>query len=174
VGNPESPLVFVGEAPGAEEERLGEPFVGPAGQLLTKIISVMGLDRGQVYITNIVKYRPSTGDDQGNRNRKPTSEEIAVALPHLLRELEIIQPKVIVALGATALEGLTGEPVSITRARGTFLDLRGIPLMPTFHPSYLLRNDSLTERRKVWEDCLLVMEKLGMPISDKQRAFFKV
>lgn len=175
VGNPHSPLVFIGEAPGAEEEKLGEPFVGPAGQLLTKIIGAMGLDRAQVYITNIVKFRPSTGEaGQGSKNRKPTPEETALGLPFVLRELEIIQPRVIVALGATALEGLMGAAHSITRARGKFLDLRGMALMPTFHPSYLLHNDSLSERRKVWEDMLQVMEKLQMPVSDRQRAFFKV
>lgn len=175
VGNPHSPLVFVGEAPGAEEEKEREPFVGPAGQLLTKIIGVMGLQRSQVYITNIVKYRPSTSDaQQGSRNRAPTPEEIAAGLPWLRRELGIIAPRVIVALGGTAIQGLLGEGLTVGKARGRFHDFDGIPVMPTFHPSYLLRNESLTERRKVWEDLLQVMEKLGLPISPKQRAYFKV
>jgi DNA polymerase len=174
VGNPCSPLVFVGEAPGAEEEKLGEPFVGPAGQLLTKMITAMGLERSKVYITNIVKYRPAIGDgDQGSRNRRPTAEEIAAGLPHLRKELAELRPKVLVALGATALEGLAGEPLAIGQARGQWRTFEGIPMMPTFHPSYLLRNESLTERRKVWEDLLQVMERLGLPISAKQRAFFK-
>ncbi|MFN0127752.1 MAG: uracil-DNA glycosylase [Verrucomicrobiales bacterium] len=174
VGNPVSPLVFVGEAPGAEEEKLGEPFVGPAGQLLTKMITAMGLQRSQVYITNIVKYRPAIdGGNQGSKNRRPTSEEIAAGLPHLHRELAVLRPRVLVALGATALEGLAGEAIPIGRARGQWRTFDGIPVMPTFHPSYLLHNESLTERRKVWEDLLQVMEKLGMPISAKQRAFFK-
>ncbi len=174
-GNPDSPLVFIGEAPGAEEEAKGEPFVGPAGQLLTKMIGAMGLKREQVYITNIVKYRPSTGEErQGSKNRKPTAEEIAAGLPHLARELDVLRPKVIVALGGTALEGLTGGPVSITKARGRWLEFRGVPLMPTFHPSYLLRqSESLSEKRKAWEDMLQVMEKLALPISARQRAYFK-
>lgn len=174
VGNAVSPLVFVGEAPGAEEEKLGEPFVGPAGQLLTKMITAMGLQRSQVYITNIVKYRPAIeGGNQGSKNRRPTPEEIAAGLPHLRRELAALRPRVLVALGATALEGLAGEPIPIGRARGQWRTFDGIPVMPTFHPSYLLHNESLTERRKVWEDLLQVMENLGMPISAKQRAFFK-
>jgi DNA polymerase len=174
VGNPNSPLVLVGEAPGAEEEKLGEPFVGPAGQLLTKMITAMGLERSQVYITNIVKYRPAIeGGEQGSKNRRPTADEIAAGLPHLRRELALLRPRVLVALGATALEGLAGEPLPIGRARGQWRTFEGIPLMPTFHPSYLLHNESLAERRKVWEDLLQVMEKLGLPISAKQRAFFK-
>lgn len=175
VGNPHSPLVFIGEAPGAEEEKLNEPFVGPAGNLLTKIIGAMGLQRSQVYITNIVKYRPSTGSsNQGNTNRAPTTEEIAVGLPWLQRELNIVSPQVIVALGGTAIEGLLGEAIPVGKARAQFHDFQGIVVMPTYHPSYLLRNESLTERRKVWEDLLQVMERLRMPISDKQRAYFKV
>lgn len=175
-GNPHSPLVFIGEAPGAEEEVQGLPFVGPAGQLLTKMIKAMGLKREDVYITNIVKYRPSLGvPNQGVKNRKPTSEEIAAGLPHLIKELNVIQPKVIVALGATALEGLSGRPLSITKVRGQWMQLQGIPLMPTFHPSYLLRQEtSITEKRKVWEDLMQVMEKLRLPISAKQRAYFKL
>ncbi len=174
VGNVDSPLVFVGEAPGAEEEKAGEPFVGPAGQLLTRIISAMGLRREQVYITNIVKYRPSTGAGQGASNRKPSAEEIAVGLPHLVRELEVMKPRVIVALGGTALEGLTGKAGSISAQRGRWIAFRGTPLMPTFHPSFLLRNEGLTDRRKVWEDMMQVMEKLGLPISEKQKRFFLV
>jgi uracil-DNA glycosylase family 4 len=174
VGNPRSPLVLVGEAPGAEEEKLGAPFVGPAGQLLTKMIMAMGLQREQVYITNIVKYRPAIeGGDQGSKNRRPTPEEIAAGLPHLRRELALLRPRVVVALGATALEGLAGEPIPIGKARGQWREFEGIPLMPTFHPSYLLHNESLSERRKVWEDLLQVMEKLGLPINAKQRSFFK-
>jgi uracil-DNA glycosylase family 4 len=173
VGNPDSPLMFIGEAPGAEEERQGEPFVGPAGQLLTKIVKAMGLERSEVYISNIVKYRPAiAGGTQGERNRKPEAAEMAAGRPHLLREIEIIQPRVIVTLGGTATEGLFEEPVAITRARGCFREFQGIPVMPTFHPSYLLRSASLTDRRKLWEDMLQVMERLAMPISDKQRRFF--
>jgi DNA polymerase len=173
VGNPHSPLMFIGEAPGAEEERRGEPFVGPAGQLLTKIIKTMGLERSDVYISNVVKYRPAiAGGPQGEKNRKPEAAEMTAGRPHLVREIEIIQPRVIVTLGGAATEGLLGEAVAITRVRGCFREFQGIAVMPTFHPSYLLRSASLSDRRKLWEDILEVMERLAMPITDKQRRFF--
>ncbi len=172
VGSPDAKLVFVGEAPGSEEERLREPFVGPAGQLLTKIIQAMGIGRSDVYISNIVKFRPAL-PNQGESNRKPTSEEMASCVAFVKAEIEVIQPKVVVALGGSAAEGLLGLTGAVSRMRSQFHDFTGIPTMVTFHPSYLLRNKQLTERRKVWEDMLLVMEKLEMPISSKQRAFFK-
>tara|TARA_R110002096_G_scaffold200639_4_gene384641 strand:+ start:757 stop:1644 length:888 start_codon:yes stop_codon:yes gene_type:complete len=172
VGNPDARIVFVGEAPGAEEERQREPFVGPAGQLLTKIIEAMGIPRADVYISNIVKFRPAL-PNQGESNRKPTSEEMASCVAFVKTEIEVIQPDVVVALGGTAAEGLLGLSGSVSRMRSQFHDLSGIPTMVTFHPSYLLRNKQLTERRKVWEDMLMVMEKLQLPISPKQRAYFK-
>ena len=173
-GHPGSPLVFVGEAPGVEEEKAGEPFVGPAGQLLTKMIMAMGLQRPQVYVTHVVKFRPGAGPGgEESPSRRPTAEEMAAALPHLHRELAVLKPRVLVALGATALEGLGGGATPIAEARGHWREFQGIPLMPTFHPGYLLHNESLAERRKVWEDLLQVMEKLGLPISLKQRGFFK-
>lgn len=171
VGNLDAQLMFVGEAPGADEDRQGEPFVGKAGQLLTKIIQTMGLQRGDVYIANILKCRPDTpGENSGNR--KPTPEEMQTCIPYLHEQIDLILPKVLVALGGTAVEGLLGPTVGITKLRGTWQTYRGIPLMPTFHPSYLLRNQALGEKRRVWEDMLQVMEKLQMPISDKQRNFF--
>jgi DNA polymerase len=171
VGNIDSPLMFVGEAPGADEDEQGEPFVGKAGQLLTKIIETMGLQRSDVYIANILKCRPDTpGQTAGNR--KPTSEEMATCIPFLHEQIDLIQPKVLVALGATAVEGLLGKTIGITKLRGTWKTYRNIPLMPTYHPAYLLRNQAMSEKRKVWEDMLQVMEKLQMPISDKQRRFF--
>jgi uracil-DNA glycosylase len=171
VGNIDAQLMFVGEAPGADEDRQGEPFVGRAGQLLTKIIQAMGLQRGDVYIANILKCRPDTpGEASGNR--KPTPAEMQTCIPYLHEQIDLIRPKVLVALGGTAVEGLLGETVGITKLRGTWQTYRGIPLMPTFHPSYLLRNQTPTDKRRVWEDMLQVMEKLGMPISDKQRNFF--
>ncbi len=170
-GTVHSPLLFVGEAPGADEDVQGEPFVGKAGQLLTKIIQTMGLDRDRVYIANILKCRPDTpGQTAGNR--KPTPVEMTTCLPYLLGQIRIIQPKVIVALGATAVEGLFGKCDGITRLRGTWLNFRGVPVMPTYHPAYLLRNQALLEKRRVWEDMLQVMERLGMPISERQRGFF--
>jgi len=172
VGNPNADLMFVGEAPGGEEERRREPFVGPAGQLLTKIIQAMGLARKEVYISNIVKYRPAL-PNQGESNRKPTAQEMAACLPIVEAEVAVVEPKVIVALGGTAMEGLLKiEKGVVSRARAQFHDFKGIPLMVTYHPSYLLRNQDVSERRKVWEDLMMVMERLGMPISDKQRRFF--
>jgi uracil-DNA glycosylase family 4 len=171
VGDPEAKVMFVGEAPGEEEDHQGEPFVGRAGQLLTKMIVAMGLTREQVYIANILKCRPdmppgSTG------NRKPTRQEMDTCLPYLRAQIDVIQPTVMIALGATAIEGLLGPVGSVGKLRGTFLEYCSIPLMPTFHPSYLLRNQSNTEKRKVWEDLLQVMERVQMPITDKQRGYF--
>jgi len=171
VGSIEAQLMFVGEAPGADEDAQGEPFVGKAGQLLTKIIQTMSLQRGDVYIANILKCRPDT-PGQSAGNRKPTPEEMQTCIPYLHEQIDLIRPKVLVALGATAVEGLLGKTMGITRLRGNWQTYRGIPLMPTYHPAYLLRNQALSEKRRVWEDMLQVMEKLAMPISDKQRNFF--
>ena len=171
VGNIDTRLMFIGEAPGADEDEQGEPFVGAAGQLLTKIIQATGLDRQHVYIANILKCRPDT-PGQSAGNRKPTADEMATCIPFLHEQIDLIQPTAIVALGATAVEGLLGKTIGITKLRGTWQTYRGIPLMPTFHPAYLLRNQAMSEKRKVWEDMLQVMEKLEMPISTKQRNFF--
>jgi DNA polymerase len=171
VGDIHARLMFIGEAPGADEDAQGEPFVGAAGQLLTRIIQTMGLTRETVYIANILKCRPDT-PGQSFGNRKPTPNEMKTCLPYLLAQIDLIRPSVIVALGATAVEGLLGKTEGISKLRGKFHTFREIPLMPTFHPSYLLRNQALTEKRKVWEDMLQVMQKLEMPISDKQKNFF--
>ncbi len=171
VGNIDAQLMFVGEAPGADEDEQGEPFVGKAGQLLTKIIQTMGLQRGDVYIANILKCRPDT-PGQSAGNRKPTPEEMQTCIPYLHEQIDLIRPKVLVALGATAVEGLLGKTLGITKLRGNWQEYRGIPLMPTYHPAYLLRNQAMSEKRRVWEDMLQVMEKLAMPISEKQRSFF--
>lgn len=171
VGNINAELMFVGEAPGADEDEQGEPFVGKAGQLLTKIIQTMGLSRDSVYIANILKCRPDT-PGQSAGNRKPTAEEMQTCIPYLQEQIDLIRPKLLVALGATAVEGLLGKTVGITKLRGNWQTYRGIPLMPTYHPAYLLRNQALSEKRRVWEDMLQVMEKLGMSISEKQRNYF--
>lgn len=171
VGNIDSPLMFVGEAPGADEDEQGEPFVGKAGQLLTKIIEAMALKRGDVYIANILKCRPDT-PGQAYGNRKPTPEEMATCIPFLHEQIDLVKPKVLVALGATAVEGLLGKTVGITKLRGNWHEYRGIPLMPTYHPAYLLRNQAMSEKRRVWEDMLQVMEKLSLPITERQRNFF--
>jgi len=171
VGNISAELMFVGEAPGADEDIQGEPFVGRAGQLLTKIIETMGLTRESVYIANILKCRPDT-PGQPTGNRKPTPEEMQTCIPFLHEQIDLIRPKVLVALGGTAIEGLLGKTSGITRLRGNWQSYRGIPLMPTYHPAYLLRNAAPMEKRRLWEDMLQVMEKIGMTISERQRNFF--
>lgn len=170
-GNPEADLMFVGEAPGYQEEQQREPFVGPAGQKLDDIIKAMGLSRAQVYISNIVKFRPAT-PGQTTNNRKPTAEEMASCLSFIRAEVEIVKPRCIVALGGTAGEGLLGLSGSVTGMRGKWHDFGGIPVRVTYHPSYLLRSSSIRDKRAVWEDMMEAMEKLGLPISDKQRSFF--
>ena len=143
VGNPKARLMFVGEAPGEEEDKRGEPFVGRAGQLLTKIIEAIGLTREQVYIANVIKCRPP-----GNRN--PEADEVEQCEPYLFRQIDVIQPRVIVPLGKFAAQSLLKTMDPITRLRGRQFDYRGAALIPTFHPAYLLRNPSA--KREVWED----------------------
>lgn len=172
VGNLDAEIMFVGEAPGADEDLQGEPFVGKAGQLLTKIIAAMGLGREDVFIGNVLKCRPDMPEgDSGNR--KPRSEEMETCLPYLVEQIHIVQPKVLVALGATAMQGLTGAVLPMNQLRGRWHQFEKIPLMATYHPSYLLRNQAISEKRKVWEDMLMVLERVGMPISEKQRNFFR-
>ena len=171
VGNPFAELLFVGEAPGEEEDLRGEPFIGKAGQLLTKIIGAMEYTREEIFIANVLKCRPDMPAGESG-NRKPKPAEMATCLPWLTQQIELIRPKVIVALGLTAVEGLLGEPRTMRDVRGKWLDYHGVPLMPTYHPAYLLRNQTLAEKRKVWEDMLLVLGKLGRPISEKQRGYF--
>ena len=153
-GNPDADLVFVGEAPGRDEDIKGEPFVGKAGQLLTRIISAMGMKRDEVYICNVVKCRPPD-------NRDPLPDEIAMCEPFLNEQLSIIKPRVICALGSFASQCLLKSEIRISRLRGHFRDYNGVPLMPTYHPSFLLRNPQA--KREVWEDVKLVMELLGLP-----------
>jgi DNA polymerase len=172
VGNPDAELMFVGEAPGADEDKQGEPFVGRAGQLLTKVIQTMGMAREEVYIGNVLKCRPDVDTPTGNR--KPTPEEMATCLPWLREQIRVISPRVLVALGDTAVKGLCPQlTLGITRLRGKWLDFDGIPLMPTFHPAYLLRNPAPAVKRQWWEDMLAVLEKLQRPITEKQRGYFR-
>ena len=162
-GNPDARIVFVGEAPGADEDAQGRPFVGRAGQLLDKIINAMGLKRSDVFICNILKSRPP-----GNRDPKP--DEIIACLPYLQSQLEIIEPEIIVALGAHAARTLLNTNTTIGRLRGQFheyyigLDHTPIKLMATYHPAYLLRNYSPDNRRKVWDDMKKVLSELDLPI----------
>jgi DNA polymerase len=169
VGNPDAELMFIGEAPGADEDKQGEPFVGRAGQLLTRIIETMGFTRGEVYIANILKCRPDTPPGSfGN----PTPLEMQTCRPYLVEQIEIIQPKVLVALGAVAVEGLLGSRGTMRELRGRWHSYSGTPLMITYHPAYLLRNQTPSEKRKVWEDMLQVLERLERPITEKQRNYF--
>ena len=171
-GNLDAELFLCGEAPGAEEEVAGSPFVGPAGELLVKILSAMGLSREKVYLGNILNWRPRHNQAYGNR--PPSREEMDFCLPYLKAQLEIVQPKIVMALGKTATDGLLGHDPKrrLSQVRGTWHEVMGVPMMITYHPSYLLHNPSKTSKRKVWEDFLLVMEKLQMSVSEKQRAFF--
>jgi uracil-DNA glycosylase len=172
-GNPDARIVLVGEAPGHEEERKREPFVGPAGQKLNDILKAMGLSREEVYITNIVKFRPAL-PGQTTSNRKPSPEEMAACLPFVREEIAIIQPECVVALGGTAGEGLLGLSGAVRGMRESWHAFEGIPARVTYHPSYLLQSGgSMDVKRQLWEDMLAVMEKLGLPISEKQRGFFQ-
>src|SRR6266853_6536139 len=170
VGNPDAELMFIGEAPGADEDKQGEPFVGRAGQLLTRIIETMGFTRGEVYIANILKCRPDM-PPSASGNRPPTAREMETCLPYLIEQIEIIEPQILVALGVTAVEGLLKVREPMGKMRGRWHSYNDIPLMITYHPSYLLRNQSPSEKRKVWEDMLQVLERLEKPISEKQRNY---
>jgi DNA polymerase len=151
-GSPTAELMFIGEGPGAEEDQQGRPFVGAAGQLLNRILAKMGFSREEVYIANVVKSRPPG-------NREPEPDEIAACLPFLKKQIEAIQPRVIVTLGRVATQALLETSTPLTKLRGTWQSYQGIPVMPTFHPSYLLRFPR--ERLKTWEDMQKVMARLG-------------
>lgn len=175
-GNTNARLMLIGEAPGAEEERLKEPFVGPAGQLLDKILQGMGFKREDVYISNIVKFRPQVGgsQNQGNGNRKPNQEEIKACLKYIMAEIDVVQPDVIVALGGTAANALLGGNTPVGKLRMQSHSLKGIPLVVTYHPSYLLHCETSSpgklnaEKRKVWNDMKSAMKTLEVPPSSHQ------
>jgi uracil-DNA glycosylase family 4 len=171
VGNPEADIMLVGESPGYDEERLGEPFVGKAGQKLDGILKAMGVERKNTYITNIVKFRPAM-PNQTTTNRQPTSEELAAFMPFIQEEIKVVAPKVIIALGGTAAQALLASEESVVNMRGEFHDCDGVPLRVTYHPSYILHNEATSEKRKIWEDMLAVMDLLQMPVSEKQRGYF--
>ena len=184
VGSLDATVMFVGEAPGGDEEEQGEPFVGRAGQLLNRMIKAMGLERGQVYIGNILNWRPEMGgrnpDGSQTGNRPPTVAEMAYCLPFIRAQIGIIQPRVLVALGKTAVDGLLGADrfKSMGAARGSWHDYAGTPLRASYHPSYLLRQEGLVSaaakkiKRDAWEDLLAVMERAELPVSEKQRKYF--
>ena len=162
-GNPDADLMFIGEAPGYNEDQQGIPFIGAAGQLLTRIIEAIGLTRDRVFIGNVLKCRPPN-------NRTPLPDQVAACLPHLLRQIDIIQPAIIVTLGNPATQAIVRTTEGITKVRGRFVDWNGIRVMPTFHPSYLLRNpagkaDVWSDMKKVWA----LMKELGLPVGELKR-----
>jgi len=177
VGTLDARIMFVGEAPGGEEEIQGEPFVGPAGQLLTKMIQAMGLARADVYIGNIMNWRPQMpaveGRDQVG-NRPPTEEEMRYCLPFLRAQIDVVNPQLLVALGSTAAQGLLGfrSFKALGDVLGRWHDFGGKPLMVTYHPSYILREPTNRKKRLIWEDLLKVMERGELPVSERQRGYF--
>ena len=177
VGSLEARIMFVGEAPGAEEEIQGEPFVGPAGQLLTKMIQAMGLKRSDVYIGNIMNWRPDLPTADGGAqigNRPPTEEEIRYCLPYLRAQIDVVNPELIVALGSTAAQGLLGfgSFKALWEVSGRWHAFADKPLMVTYHPSYILREPTNKKKRMIWDDLLKVLERAALPITDRQRGYF--
>jgi len=171
VGNPSADVMLIGEAPGYDEERLGEPFVGKAGQKLDGILQAMGIARRDAYLSNIVKFRPSM-PNQTTNNRKPTREEIEACLSFICEEVKVVAPKVIIALGGSAAQALLAIEDSVENMRGKFYDFSGTPLRVTYHPSYILHNEATSEKRKLWEDMLCIMDLLNISVSDKQQGYF--
>ncbi len=169
-GSVDARIFFVGEAPTVEEAEAGRPFVGASGELLRKILAAGLIGEELTYLAPVMGWRPEPPTVHGKR--PPNARELAFNLPYLRAQIEVVRPQVIVARGAQACEALHPGGPPITQARGKWLDYQGIPLLPTFHPNYLLHNPSATAKRTAWEDILLVMERAGLPISDKQRAYF--
>jgi DNA polymerase len=169
-GSLDAKVVFVGEAPTIVEMEAGQAFAGESGELLQKILSAAAINPADCYFVPVMVWRPELPTQYGKR--PPTAREIAFNLPYLRAQIDVVAPHAVVALGAQAFEALHGRTPSITQARGQWFDLAGVPLLPTFHPNYLLHTPSASAKRTVWEDFLLLMEKLGLPISEKQRAFF--
>jgi uracil-DNA glycosylase family 4 len=169
-GSLDAKVVFVGEAPTIVEMEAGQAFAGESGELLQKILSAAAINPADCYFVPVMVWRPEPPTQYGKR--PPTAREIAFNLPYLRAQIDVVAPRAVVALGAQAFEALHGRTPSITQARGQWFDLGGVPLLPTFHPNYLLHTPSASAKRTVWEDFLLLMEKLGLPISEKQRGFF--
>ncbi|MCX6853369.1 MAG: uracil-DNA glycosylase [Verrucomicrobia bacterium] len=176
-GSPDADILFIGEAPGMEEEEAGQPFMGPAGQKLTGIITAMGLKREAVYLTHFCKQRPAIKGEQGIANRAATDQEMRAFLPYILTEISIVAPKVVIVLGP-AVAGALSLGESMIRLRGKFHQVQGIQTIVTFHPNYILREEKLAggglkAKRELWEDMLKVMQTVGLPISEKQSNYFK-
>jgi uracil-DNA glycosylase family 4 len=169
VGPIDPEVAFVGEAPGGDEDRVGEPFVGKAGQLLTRIINACGFKREEVYIFNMVKCRPPGEAGSGSANRKPSPEECANCRPFFDRQFDLVKPKHLVALGNVPAQALLNTTTGITRLRGRMYEYRGTPLLCTFHPSYLLRDETGERKRDVWEDMKLLLRTMDRPIPPAKR-----
>lgn len=177
LGSLDAKIMFVSEAPGLEEEVHGEPFVGPAGQLLTRMIQAMGLQRADVYLASILTWRPQLPLVDGREpegSRPPTEDEVRYSLPYFRAQVEIVNPTVLVALGSNAAQGLLGTNSfkALGDVRGKWHDFAGKPVMVTYHPNYILRNQSNRSKRMIWDDFLKVMERAELPVTEKQRGFF--
>lgn len=170
-GDSSAELMLVGDAPGVEEDSAGRPFVGEAGALLDKMLLAMGLSRKEVYLSSVLKCHPYSSVE-AEASRPPAPEEIGRCAPYLAAQIAIVKPKVIVALGAGAMRALFGSTQPVGKLRSHWHELHGIPVMPTFNPAYLIRNSANTEKRKVWEDLLRVLERLGRTITAKQQGYF--
>lgn len=170
-GSAGAALMLIGEAPGPEEDQEGRPFAGEAGDLLEKMLKAMGLTLEQVYATSVLKCHPFVPGEP-EASRPPHNEELEGCLPYLAAQISIVQPKTIVAMGAGAMHALFGGKTPMGSLRSHWHQVQGIPVMPTFHPRYLLRNDDVRERRKVWEDLMRVMERLGIEVTARHRSYF--
>jgi DNA polymerase len=169
-GSLEAKVVFVGEVPSLEEMEAGQAFAGASGELLQKILGAAAISPADYYLAPVMVWRPEPPTQYGKR--PPTARELAFNLPYLRAQIDVVAPRIVVALGAQAFEALHGRTPTITQARGQWFDLAGVPLLATFHPNYLLHSPSASAKRTVWGDFLQLMEKLGLPISEKQRGFF--
>jgi len=170
VGPIDPDVAFIGEAPGGDEDRAGEPFVGKAGQLLTRILNGCGFKRDEVYIFNTLKCRPPGTAGSGSANRPPTLEECENCRPFFERQFDIVKPKHVVALGGTAAKNLLNTSTGITKLRGKVYTLRGVPLICTFHPSAMLRDETEKTRRAIWEDMKLLLKTMGRPNPNEKKA----
>lgn len=171
-GDPSADIMVVGEAPSYHDETKGAPFSGPAGKKMEAILKAMGLAREQVYLTNLVKFRPAM-ENQTTNTRKPNAAEITASMKYLIGEIKLVKPKVIIVLGATAAKSLLTPKIAVKDMLGQFHKFEGVTVRATYHPSYLLHQEVTPEKRAVWVDMMEIMELLNMPISEKQRGFFK-
>ena len=176
-GDVDAKILFIGDAPGIEEEEKGEPFVGPAGQLLDRMIVGMGLTRASVYLASVLHFRPepaSNAEGEQAANRTPTPAELVYCMPYVKAQIEVVKPTVIVALGSSVAQGILGPGSfkALGDVRGQWKEYCSIPLLVTYHPSYILRNSSNKSKRMIWDDLLKVMEQAKLPISEKQKAYF--